>query len=80
MITEGILNVFFGILDGLLDLLPDVSLSINTSFFLRFLEVIRLACYLLPMTTINAILYIVFQILILRIAIALLKTIKTILF
>lgn len=75
MIIEGICNVFFGLLSGLLSFLPDVNWDIKADFFTKFLEVLRVVGYLLPMKTVAAIFALVIAFTVFRIVIALIKTI-----
>lgn len=75
MITEGVMNVFFSMLSGLFTLLPDISWDVNQGVFTSFLEVIRFACYLLPMGTVVAILGLIVSFTMFRVIVSLIKTI-----
>lgn len=75
MIGEFILNIVFGIVEGLLALLPDMSWSIEVSKFSAFASVIRTVTYLLPMDTVTAILSIIIAITVFKVIISLIKTI-----
>lgn len=75
MVTEGILNAVFGILEGFLSLLPDISWNVDGSAFDIFFDVLEMVCYLLPMPTIIAIFFIVVGFTAFRIVISLIKTI-----
>lgn len=79
MILEGIFNALFGILQGLLYLLPDVSWDVNNTVFDVFFDVLHLACYLLPITTIIQIFSIIISITMFRIAVSVVKTIWSLL-
>ena len=75
MIVETMMNLVFSIVEGVLKLLPDFSWSVENSFFSSALDLVRVACYLLPMGTVVAIITIINMLLIVRIAIAIIKTI-----
>lgn len=77
MIVEGIINVLLAPFMWLINLIPDVSLSmtmIDTA-----LDYIKVACYFLPMGTVLVILKIVLAIVGFKIAISLVKTLWDIL-
>lgn len=75
MITEGLINIFFGIVSGIFTLLPEVSWSVDTSAFEYFLSILKVAGYVFPWSTVVAIALIVFSISIFRIVISFVKTI-----
>lgn len=75
MITESILNVFFGLVNLLLGILPDVSWTVKADMFTKFFEIIRVVCYFLPMGTVVAILLLIVSINVFKIFIALLRAI-----
>lgn len=75
MIAEFTLNIVFNIVSGMLGLLPDVSWSVETTAFEYFLDVIRVAGYLLPADTISAIIALIIVLLNFRIVIAIIRTI-----
>lgn len=75
MITEGLINIFFGIVSGFFTLLPEVSWSVDTSAFEYFLSILKVAGYVFPWGTVVAIALIVFSISIFRIVISFIKTI-----
>lgn len=75
MIVEAFLNFLFLLLEGLLTLLPDVSWDVNNNVFTAFFEILRFACYLLPMTTIILIFKIIVSLIMFRIGVSLIKTI-----
>lgn len=75
MISEFILDVVFSIVSRILVLLPDVSWSVDSTFFDYLVSFIRCAGYLLPWQTVTAILGLVLDLAIFRIIIAILKTI-----
>ena len=75
MIIEAVLNIVFGLVEGVLSLVPAVEWNVNASFFSSALDFVRLACYMLPMDTIIQIIMIINLIMGWRIAIALLRTI-----
>ena len=75
MISEFLMNIVFGIVEGALSILPGWEWNVNASFFQSFLDMIRLAGYLLPMDTIVTIIVIINLLLLFRIAISIIKTI-----
>ena len=79
MITEGIMNVLFVMLSGLFSLLPEINWDVNNGVFTSFFEVIRLACYFLPMGTISVILGIIVSLIMFRIGVSIIKTIWSLL-
>lgn len=75
MITESFFNLLFNCIRGLLSMLPDISWEVNPEVFESFFSLIRMAGYLLPMHTVVAILGMVFAFNLLKIVIAIIKTI-----
>jgi len=75
MITEFFLNIIFTIVTGLFSILPDWSWNVNTGAFGVALNIIRTVTYLLPMSTVVAIVNIIVSITIFRIVISIIKTI-----
>lgn len=75
MISEFFLNIIFGLVSGMLDILPDVSWSVDTSAFSYFLDIVRVAGYMLPIDTVIAIVAIIIDLTIVRIVIAIPKAI-----
>lgn len=75
MVVETLMNLVFGIVEGVLSILPNFSWSVENSFFSSALDLIRVACYLLPMGTVVSIITIINLLLVIRIAIAIIKTI-----
>lgn len=75
MIVESLLDVVFKIASGILEMLPDISWNVDNSFFNAFFDVLRMVCYLLPMPTVIAIIYLVICFTAFRIIISLVKTI-----
>lgn len=75
MISEFLLNIVFNIVEGALSILPAFDWNVKTSFFQSFLDMLRLAGYLLPMQTIAIIIGIINALLLFRITISLIKTI-----
>ena len=75
MITEGLLNVLFLLLQGLLVLLPDVSWNVDSNAFDTFLDIMRFGGYFLPMGTISTIIGIIFVLTLFRIFVSYIKTI-----
>ena len=75
MITQAIFNMFFGMLSVLLGFLPDVEWVVNADMFTKFFEIIKVACYLLPMGTVVKILALIIAINTFKIFVALLRLI-----
>lgn len=75
MITEGLLNVVFVLVERVLSILPDFEWTVNANSFDAIFDVLRLAGYLLPMGTIVTITAIVLYVTSFKIAISLIKTI-----
>ena len=75
MISEFFLNIIFGLVSGMLEILPEVSWSVDTSAFSYFLDIVRVAGYMLPIDTVIAIVAIIIDLTIIRIAIAIPKAI-----
>ena len=66
MISEFILNIVFGIVNGLLVLVPDISLSVDTSWMAAFVSVLKMVFYLLPMHTVTQIITLIIALTIFR--------------
>lgn len=75
MITEGILTLFFGAIDGLLGLIPSLSFVFDNGIFRLFFDIIKGGCYLLPMGTVATIISIIIAINLFKVGVALVKTI-----
>ena len=75
MICEFVLNIIFNIVEGCLSVLPSWDWNINAGFFSAALDMLRLACYLLPMDTIGTMFLIVNFLVLFRIVISLVKTV-----
>lgn len=75
MISEFFLNIIFGLVSGMLEILPDISWSVDTSAFSYFLDIVRVAGYMLPMDTVVAIIALIVDLTIIRIVIAIPKAI-----
>lgn len=70
MVTEAILSVLFGIVEGLFYLMPDFSFSIPVGVYGAAADFLNMVGYLLPVGTINAVLAVIIDIAVLRITIA----------
>ena len=79
MIPQLLMNIVFNIVEKVLEVLPDFSWSVENTFFTTALDMLQLACYLLPMGTIITLIAIVFFMINFRIAISIIKTIWDIL-
>lgn len=75
MIFETIINFIFIPLNGLLALLPNISWEVGSSVFTKFFEVLRMACYFLPMGTVVSVFSLVVAINSFKIVISIIKTI-----
>lgn len=75
MITETILDVIFGFIDGIFSLLPVMEWSVDTSAWQYAKDFLDMICYLLPYDHICAIAIIIIDLTIIRIVIAFIKTI-----
>ena len=74
MIVEGIFNLLFGLLNGLLSFLPDVSWTVQADMFTKFFDVVRVVGYLLPMGTVFDILSVIVILIVFRTVVALIRT------
>ena len=75
MISEFVLNIVFGIVSGLLSLLPDIQWSVDSAALTTFLGYVKVGSYLLPMGTVATITTLIIAIIGFRIVISLIKTI-----
>ena len=74
MISEFFLNIIFGIVSGMLEVLPDITWSVDTSAFSYFIGILQVAGYMLPMGAVGAICSLIVVFTIVRIIIAVIKT------
>ena len=75
MITEFFLDIIFNLVSGMLSAAPDITFSVETSAFQYFVDILKVACYMLPMNTVSTIVGIIVCISGLRIVIAVIRTI-----
>lgn len=75
MVVEGIFNVFFLIVSGLLTMLPEVTWSVDTGAWQYVRDILNMIAYMLPINTITAIIALVVDIALLRIFISFIRTI-----
>lgn len=75
MVVEGLMDIIFGIVEGLLSLLPDISWNVDGTVFDIFFDVLEMVCYLLPMGTVVTIFYLVISLTMFKVVISLIKTI-----
>lgn len=75
MITEFFLDIIFRLVSGMLSAAPDITFSVETSAFQYFVDILKVACYMLPMNTVSTIVGIIVGISGLRIVIAVIRTI-----
>ncbi len=79
MIVEALINLLFLPIKGILSLLPDISFTVKADMFTKFLEVLRLVGYVFPMRTIATVLALTVSLGVLRIMIALVRFIRSML-
>ena len=75
MISEFFLNIIFKLVTGFLNLLPDINFTVESSAFEYFLGIVQVAAYLLPMGTVMMIIDLIIIFTLLRIVIAVIKSI-----
>lgn len=75
MISEFFLNIVFGIVSGMLELLPDVTWSVETSAFEYMLSIIQCVGYFLPWNHVVIIVGLIIDFAIIRIIIAVIKAV-----
>lgn len=75
MIGEFFLDIVFGIVSGIFDLLPDFSWSVETTAFEYFMDILSLVGYIFPWNTVVAIATLIFGFSVFRIVIAVIKSI-----
>ena len=74
MILDAIYDGLFKILNGLLNLLPDVKWNYDSEAITSFLDVIRVCCYMLPMDTVSTIFALICSLLLFRVVVSIVKT------
>lgn len=79
MIVEALINLLFLPIKGILSLLPDISFTVKADMFTKFLEVLRLVGYVFPMKTVATVLGLTVSLGVLRIMIALVRFIRSML-
>lgn len=75
MIVEFFMNIVFNIVEGALSILPAFDWNVKSAFFQGFLDVLRLACYMLPMGSIIMMINIICTLMAFRILVSIIKTI-----
>jgi len=75
VISEFMLNILFNLVSGMLSILPDISWNVDLSVLQPFFDLISVACYLLPMPTVFAIVTLVLSLTVFRIIISIVKTV-----
>lgn len=76
MVTEAILDFFFGITSGLLEMLPDVTWSVDTTAWQYVKNILDMIAYFLPIRTVTAMIALIVDIAIFRIFVAFVRTVK----
>lgn len=79
MIIETLLNIVFGIVQGILFVLPDVTWNCDEGLMASFIDFIGVILYLFPIGTVGSIISLVLILNLYKITISLLKTIWDIL-
>ena len=75
MVSEFFLNIIFNILTGMLSVLPDISWNIESNAFAYFLDILKVAGYMLPMGTVSTIAGLIVALTTFRIIISIVRTI-----
>ena len=75
MITEAILNLFFGIADKALATLPDIYWTVDTTAWDYVYDILSMVAYLLPLDTVKQIISLILAVTFFRIAIAVARTV-----
>lgn len=75
MISEFFINIIFGLVSGMLESAPVIEWSVETSSFQYFLDIIKVAGYMLPIQTVSQIVSVVCGLTLFRIVIAIPKAI-----
>ena len=75
MIGEFFLNIVFGFVSGVFELLPDITWSVDTSALEYFADIIKVAGYMFPWGTVVAIVLLIFGFGLFRLVISFVKTI-----
>lgn len=79
MISEFFLNIIFNLVNGMFEVLPEFTWSIDANGFEIFLDIIKIVGYLLPWPTVIAIFDLTVVLIIFRIIVATIKTVWDIL-
>ena len=75
MITEALLNIFFGALDIVMGFIPIFNFSFDHNALQTFFDIVKSVSYLLPMDTIGSIFSIIVNIVTFRVVVATIKTV-----
>ena len=75
MIGEFFLNIVFGFVSGVFELLPDIAWTVDTSAFGYFSDILKVAGYMFPWGTVVAIAMLIFGLGLFRLVISFIKTI-----
>lgn len=74
MVVETLLNMLFGILNGLLKVLPNIVWNVEDEYVQSFLSIVKCVLYMFPMNTVIVIFGLTCTLMLFRIGIALVKT------
>lgn len=74
MVFQAIFDVFFGVANTILTLLPSISWNVNDGAIDSFFDILGSVCYLLPMGTVVSVIGVIVLLNIFKIIISLLKT------
>ena len=75
MISEFLLDIVFGIVSGLLKMLPDITWNVETSAFAYIIDIIRVVAYMLPWGTVTTIVGLIIAFTIFKFWISVIRTI-----
>lgn len=78
MIIEVLFNIFFGAIEVLLNLLPDIDWDFSLTISDTFVNAIHTVGYILPMSYILPLLSVIVTILVFKIVVSIVKTIMDI--
>lgn len=70
MISEFFINIIFGLVSGMLSAAPEIEWTVETSSFQYFLDIVKVAGYMLPMETVSRIVGLVCSLTLLRFVLA----------
>lgn len=75
MITDSLMDIVFGMVESLLNLIPDISIPVNISALKPFLDIIGTVLYFFPWQKVLPIIGIIFLLQVWRLIVTIIKTI-----